>query len=221
MSAIGIESAGRQWLRDVENWGTSFSPDFWTGVVVGVALIIATLFMAAVARAIRKKVMLDGESQRPPETAEQAIYFLEPRWMSADRFYKIYLTREGLFGAWVAGQFHDPESVRIQLLVWPLVPLVTASVMGARRESEATYDSLARDPDSILPLDERNFVLRPTEILSIRVRTPPLLWTCYSNKGSLAIELRDGTAYDFIVRVGMGVTAVVDRFAKLGYPVLR
>lgn len=184
--------------------------------IAGVALLISLI-----ARRTLQQKAEAGVAQEDPDETEgdlSPLYVLQPRWFSADRFYKVYLTPEALCGAWVAGQIHDEESGRVQL--WPTGPLMWLTIRSVeRRALEAMYDSLADEPTSIIERDSRNFVLRLTEIRSIRVIPTSFFWKWYREHGSLAIEMQDGTRWELIVRCGMDAASALRELAELGYPV--
>ncbi|HEV3007076.1 MAG TPA: hypothetical protein VGX78_21575 [Pirellulales bacterium] len=63
-----------------------------------------------------------------------SFHGLQPKWLTSDRFYKVYVTGDSLYVARVACQFFDWRSAAIQLLVF--APLAYGSIRG-RRQREA------------------------------------------------------------------------------------
>ncbi|HJT36230.1 MAG TPA: hypothetical protein VJ783_29685 [Pirellulales bacterium] len=161
------------------------------------------------------------------------FYALQPKWIERDRFYKVYVTREAVLGAWLAGQLWSWSASLKQLLMfaplayWPL---------RWRDKREATYDRLIGNPKEFLARDRRNFSL-PRELIrdaqpTNRVRS----WTGLYGGSTLTLDLAGHGLLDLIVikfrgrrTAGreLGAAAfvhpdsshdVAERLDQLGYP---
>lgn len=143
-----------------------------------------------------------------------AFYALQPKWIERDRFYKVYVTREALLGAWLAGQLWSWSASFKQLLIlsplayWPL---------RMRDKREAVYDRLAGDPSEFLARDRRNFSLPYSLIREARPTKRARTWTGLYGGSTLTLDLADHGLLDLIVMEPDTSDDVADRLGKLGY----
>lgn len=164
---------------------------------------------------------------------EFSFYALQPKWIERDRFYKVYVTREAVFGAWLAGQLWSWSASFKQLLMfaplayWPL---------RWRDKREAAYDRLIGDPKEFLARDRRNFSLPRQLIRDAQPTNRVRSWTGLYGGSTLTLELAGHGLLDLIViKFGgrrsagheLGSAAfvhpdsshdVAERLDQLGYP---
>jgi hypothetical protein len=134
----------------------------------------------------------------PDRPSIPAFYGLEPQWASSDRLFKIYITGDALYGAYVAGQFYDAEIAAnaLSVLYFVLHRRVQRAVRR-RHELERVYDGLVGTPTELLARDERNFCIERTRLFGVTVRRRRSWWTP-DNRGSLHLELADGSKRRFL-----------------------
>jgi hypothetical protein len=127
------------------------------------------------------------------------FYGLQPRWLSWDRLYRVYVCDRMLAGAYVAGQFYDEPSaaIQLQLLGLFLRPLVRRW-LAQRQEREAMYDVADPFDPSLLNYDRRNFQVPRSEVTRTRFRRNRSLWTAF-NVGVVELELVDSTRMRFLL----------------------
>jgi hypothetical protein len=127
------------------------------------------------------------------------FYGLQPRWLTGDRLYRVYVSDKALVGAYVAGQFHDEESAATQLQqAWILARPLVRRWLAQRRERERFYNSLDPFGPELLHHDSRNFRIDKTDVVRSRFRRNRSLWTPF-NVGSVEFELLDSTRRRFIL----------------------
>jgi hypothetical protein len=138
--------------------------------------------------------MIDGSEQ-----AERYFYGLLPRWLGGDRLYRVYVGKEFIVGAYIAGQLYDQQSAAIQLqhLLLVLAPLVRR-LLSRRAEREARYDTLDPFEPTLVDYDRRNFRISKSDIARTKLRRNRSLWTT-CNVGAVEIELLDRTNRRFIL----------------------
>lgn len=132
-------------------------------------------------------------------TPVPAFYGLEPKWVSSDRLFKIYITGDALYGAYVAGQFYDAEIAAAVLSVFYFV-FYGRIQRGIRRRHELgrLYDRVVHTPAELLAQDERNFCIQRTDLFAMTLRRRRSLWTP-DNRGALHVELADGSRRRFLL----------------------
>lgn len=139
---------------------------------------------------------------------------LQPKLIERDRFYKVYVTREALLGAWIAGHLWSWSAAVKQVLIfaplayWPL---------RMRHNREAVYDRLISDPSEFLARDRRNFSLPYRLIRDARPTKRFSTWTGIYRGSTLTLELTDQRLLDLIVIKPHTSHDVADRLGPLGY----
>jgi hypothetical protein len=138
--------------------------------------------------------MAYGEERSP-----DFFYGLQPRWLSWDRLYRVYVSDQMLAGAYIAGQVYDEQSAAVQLQQMGLVlrPLVRR-LLAQRQQREARFDALDPFGPALLDQDPRNFQILRTDVARMRFRRNRSLWTAF-NVGVVELELLDGTRRRFIL----------------------
>lgn len=124
---------------------------------------------------------------------------LQPKFTTRDRLYSVYVTKEGIFGGYVAGQFYNRVAAEaalhpILLLVRPFIRLC----LKTRRKREQFYPSLDLSSQAFLNADRRNFVITPRQVASIHLERGWSFWAMQST-GALTIELGTGRRWKLIL----------------------
>lgn len=203
---------------DLQQW--TAKTDLLVGVVICVIAVIVSIYMSR-----RRGTFVDAILKRSPISSDLspsglAFYALKPCWTRFDRFYKVYITKDGLLGAWVGGQFHDDASVRYQIGgTGPLAARVSTWVNQRREKLEAHYDALVSAPEIVLQNDSRNFLLPKSDIRAIRITRRPSLWTGRRDQGSLSVERCMDGRMTFILWSGEDALTVGRKLAANGYAV--
>jgi hypothetical protein len=138
--------------------------------------------------------MTDGGEQ-----PARFFYGLQPRWLSWDRLYRVYVSDKMLSGAYIAGQLYDEQSAALQLqqLGLFLRPLVRRR-FAQRQEREAMYDAVDPFGPLLLSHDKRNFQIARSDVVRTRFQRNRSLWAPF-NVGAVELELLDGTTLRFIL----------------------
>jgi hypothetical protein len=127
------------------------------------------------------------------------FYGLQPRWLSGDRLYRVYVSDKMLVGAYVAGPLYDEQSAALQLQqLGPFLRPLVRRRLAQRLERETLYDSLDPFAQSLLDFDPLNFQVLRSDIARTRFRRNRSLWTRY-NVGVVELELLDGTTRRLIL----------------------
>jgi hypothetical protein len=149
------------------------------------------------------------------------FYGLQPRWFTWDRLYKVYLLKECIVGAYLAGQVYDELSGEIQLvrpafILAPLMSMWVRRIVRKRAAREEHYDSLAPDSEEFLAADSRNFRIQADEVERATVSRARALWTWgASNSGSIRIMLRSGEQRRFILVNDQDVARIEEALVQL------
>jgi hypothetical protein len=140
------------------------------------------------------------------ELSFRVIHAYEPRWVTPDRLYAVYVTRNALHFFRVGGQL--------------------IAVAGAYPEDPAAYQDpklvgryAGLDPldPSALRLDPKNLLVPAAEVRAAHVRRRRSLWTSrIPNSGSLRLELRTGATRKFILLGKQDHEAVRKLLAEAG-----
>jgi hypothetical protein len=155
-----------------------------------------------------------GEAMTP-DAVVPTFYALQPRWLSADRLFKVFVSSQRLAFAYVAGQLYDQRSASVQLQQLNLVlfPLVRRWLRRRdEREQHYSFDNVF-EPD-FLRLDERNFYLERRDVSGFRINWRRSLWATV-NAGSVTIMHRDTSDRRFILvgdQVPDDILTAVQRF---------
>lgn len=124
---------------------------------------------------------------------------LQPKFTTRDRLYSVYVTKEGIFGGYVAGQLYDSAAAQAQLhQAFPLLRPFIHHCLKARRKREQFYRSLDLGSQAVLDADRRNFVITPRQIVSMRLERGWSFWAQQST-GTLTIELSTGRRLKLIL----------------------
>lgn len=124
---------------------------------------------------------------------------LQPKFTTRDRLYSVYITKEGIFGGYVAGQLYDSTAAQAQLHhAFPLLRPFIHRCLKARRKREQFYRSLNLSSQSFLDADRRNFVVTSRQIVSMRLEQGWSFWAQQSS-GTLTIELSTGKRWKLIL----------------------
>jgi hypothetical protein len=150
---------------------------------------------------------------------------LQNFWFKMDRFYKFYVTDEGLYVAWIGGQVHDAFSIRAQFS--PLYPLLIGFLIieplamileRRRRDLELQYGALISEPVKFFAVDERNFFLSRDGIHSIRISRRRTWWYLWMNSGKMDVVLPNGEPIRLILlRDPPEVRTLVDHLVAAEY----
>jgi hypothetical protein len=139
-------------------------------------------------------------SQRPP-----FFYALQPKELTADRFYKIFVTERAICGAWVAGQYYDEQSAQGQLMATGgllgllLSPFIKRWIRQ-RHEREQRYEAIDPDGPDFLTADRRNFRLARLDIAGVVIKPKAKISMHHWAAGNrLEINMADGTKMRFIL----------------------
>lgn len=138
--------------------------------------------------------MKDDKGQPAP-----FFYGLQPRWLSWDRLYRIYVSDKMVAGAYIAGQIYDEQSATVQLQqMRSLLRPIVRRRLAQRCERETLYD--AHDPfgPSFLGHDARNFQILRSDVAQVRFRRNRSLRTRF-NVGSVELLFLDGSTNRLIL----------------------
>jgi len=146
---------------------------------------------------------------------EFCFYGLQPKWFERDRFYKVYATRDALYGAWLAGEICTWRTAWFYLLI--LAPLAYWP-LGLRGRREACYDSLISEPEQFLARDRRNFTVPASFIRNAQPTDRAKSWRWKVGGGStLTMEMHDGMTFDLIVMAPDTAEGIAERLHEFGY----
>lgn len=122
-----------------------------------------------------------------------SFYALYGRWTGGDWFYKIYVTKDSICGAVVAGQFSDAASANTQLVAPAgclslfMLPWANKAVQQ-RQMSEERYDQMDPESAEFLAADKRNFQFTGMLLKDVRFKTKRHWWThTLPNTGTMEI----------------------------------
>lgn len=124
---------------------------------------------------------------------------LQPRWTRFDRLYRVYVSKQSLAGAYIAGQIQDEDTAVIMFQHFtPLLYPWIQRILDRRRERESLYDSIDPFSTRFLELDPRNFRIAREDVVRSRFNRNRSIWTPL-NSGVVMIELIDGRVRRFIL----------------------
>ena len=131
------------------------------------------------------------------------FYVLQPRWSGADRFYKIFVTKDLLCGAKLAGQFYDKGSAYRQLvypaqIFAPLMAIWANRLVKMREETERTYENIGPTTSLFMSQDKHNFQIALMQIENIVFITRRTLWSP-DNFGKMEVYLRGEKKMTFLL----------------------
>jgi hypothetical protein len=141
-------------------------------------------------------------SQRPVS----AFYALQPSWFTLDKFYKVYVHRQGLYAALLARQVFDEDSAFMQLVapaqfLAPLAQLWADRLLANRREQEQRYNEMDPTSQEFLRGSRHNFWIPFKDIVRVELeRRKASLWMGgRAVSGVLWLVLRDLKTRRFIL----------------------
>ncbi len=124
---------------------------------------------------------------------------LQPRWLSPDRLYRIYISAQRLAGAYIAGQFYDQRSARLQLQqVCAGMRHTVERWLRERQEREFVYSRIDVFAPELLQLDARNFHIQRQDVHKLLINWRRSLWTAV-NSGKLTITDAYGQRRRFVL----------------------
>jgi len=138
------------------------------------------------------------------------FYGLEPHWLTRDRLYMVFVAREALCGAWIAGQLYSDTAARLQLQQTYLFLRGWVRRLVARR-AVRKQEYLGMDPLSgaFLARDRRNFCIFSKQILDVAVSRRPSLWAANS-VGTVRVTLATGEIRKFVLIEGQDADDVAE-----------
>ena len=103
------------------------------------------------------------------------FYGIQLRQLTANRFYKCYVCSAEIFGARLAGQWHDEEIARKEVsggnpLLGILLSRWIKKVVSKRAVLEAEYDAMAPDFHGFMQKDPRNFLISKRDIFQAEIK---------------------------------------------------
>ena len=110
----------------------------------------------------------------------------------------VFVTREAIFGAYIAGQMCDEASARRQLQsLYPFLRFWVRRLLAKREERETHYLQLDPRSDGFLAADKRNFFVPNTQVMDITVsRGRSLMW---GGVGKLKVDDATGRSRKFVL----------------------
>ena len=143
------------------------------------------------------------------------FHALQPKWIERDRFYKVYVTEDCIYGAWVAGQIWSWHAAVFQLFIFAPAAFWA---LRSRKKREALYDQLISAPNALLAHDQRNFAWPRSSIRRIGPTQRYRWWTPGAGATTVTIEFHhDSFAVDLLVVTPETSQNVADRLLELGY----
>jgi hypothetical protein len=143
---------------------------------------------------------------------------LEPRWLSRDRLYRVFVTPDSLCAAYLAGQVHDQMSAQVFhasfLELSFLARILTPRILARRAAREQQYDALDPRSGDFLAVDKRNFSIFATHIADVVVDRKRSLWML-GNVGAVRIRLVTGKTRKFILPAGQDPGQVAELLQRV------
>lgn len=141
--------------------------------------------------------------------AKPYFYGLEPRWFGANRLYKIFVTRDVLFGAYVAGQFYDNATAAVQLhALLIFLRSWVGRLLKLRAVREARYNEIDLAGPEFLAEDARNFRFERTRVLNITVNRRRCWFWALDSVGDLVVEFCTGERRRFVLVESQDIDAI-------------
>ena len=136
----------------------------------------------------------------------KSFYALVPSLFGADKFYKIYVTQSGLYGALLAKQIYDEDSANNQLIrpaqiFGPLMRMWANRILRKRQEREKYYDGITPGTPDFTGAGRDNFIIQKNEIADVQLdEKEKNIWTTGSLiSGILHIRLINHKEMKFIL----------------------
>ena len=133
------------------------------------------------------------------------FYALQPCWWTLDRFYKIYVTDDALYGAVLTGQVFDEDSASMFIVATSILAPLTKPwadrLVKRRREREEKYDRMDPTSQDFLKEDKHNFSILKNDLFKVEVnKKSKTLWTGgLSVSGILQLTTHDMRTRRFIL----------------------
>ncbi|GMW02281.1 MAG: hypothetical protein AMXMBFR84_34170 [Candidatus Hydrogenedentota bacterium] len=123
------------------------------------------------------------------------FYGVEGRQFTPNRFYKVYLSKESMMLARLAGQIFDSESASTLAaqgqIFAPLLFLYFNRLVRRRTENELKYDDMDLMSDRFLAEDSRNLRIPYRNLINVQMvpkrNAGAKLWAGHSTQGYLDI----------------------------------
>ena len=149
-----------------------------------------------------------------------AFYALEPRWLTRDFFYKIYVTERDLRGVLLGRQVYDENSAFRQMIgpaqiFAPLMRRWADRILENICRREEYYDGIVLVSDAFLEHDPRNFQIFKADILSLRANSKKRLWTGFSKIGGTLWLQTSDRSREWIIVGDQDLNSIA---TCLGYP---
>lgn len=136
-----------------------------------------------------------GDTGTANQANRHVFYVNEPKYLTPNRFYKVYVKNATLCGAWLGGQVFNEESRRIHALnaivAAPLFGRWLERYVERRRIFEAAADSVDPLSADFLSLHRHNFQIQSPEINFAVIKKCTTLgsWVRIGIKASAMLEL--------------------------------
>lgn len=155
--------------------------------------------------------MCSERRQRGPSMPSHPFFYgLEPRWLTSNHLYRIYVRETMLSGAWIAKHISDQESAAAYLgQLAPLLSGFFSRESKRRREREYFYDSANPFVPKFLDHDSRNFQVSRAEVVGCRLQRRRSYWTPF-NVGTIELKMLDGSVRKLILYGDQDADAVLD-----------
>jgi hypothetical protein len=114
--------------------------------------------------------------------------------LSPDRFYKIFVSKNALYGVKIAGQIFDEQSAdsQIPFLIYILLRPWIKGLIKKRYDNEELYRDIDLSNKKFLEMDKHNFMYDTHSVYEIKLNNKKSLHTYGQNNGILEIHMRDG-----------------------------
>ncbi|WP_078429153.1 hypothetical protein [Alkalihalobacterium alkalinitrilicum] len=135
------------------------------------------------------------------------------------KYYKIFITNDGIYGAKIAGTIPDAIMADIMLPRNPagffLEPVYNKKIMK-RHEKENEIDQSAIENKQILQLDKKNFFWKKEDItvVSIQPKMSSFTWPA-KNSGTIIFQLQNKKKKPFIIYPEQNLTDLTESFENI------
>ncbi len=174
-----------------------------SGLLALVGLAIAAVWLRSAFWPAARGVSRWDVGNRPDATetwrdAQRRPFFYanRTRWLWGDQYFKIYVSTDVLAGAYIAGQFAEPRSIKAQY-GWVIQPYADQCLLK-RLHREARYEDCDPFSTSFLELDSRNFHILRSDVDSVVVSKAPSLFY-QTSVGTVAIQTHSGSDHKLIL----------------------
>jgi len=158
-------------------------------------------------------------------TQHLACYLMEPRWLSSDPVFKVFILKEALCGIRLGGMLVSDGAFICVMRGVQSVPGLPGRVKYHKQradrnriEIEARYSAIDPMSEEFLAGDPANFrVVRP-EVAAIEIRGKPTWWTGKLDSGSLNITFTNGSRKRYIIIDRQDQHRLVESLDWRGWP---